>query len=73
MKTGIASRRRRAVPMMTLAVLSVGLMAGCGEADVTLHEPGVYKGSNDPLLARESDPEYQRELDERFRQVQWDR
>ena len=73
MNTRIANRHRRKALMTSLAVFSIGLVAGCGEADVTLHEPGVYKGSNDPLMARETDPEYQRELDERFRQVQWDR
>jgi len=54
--------------------MSVGLAAGCTEqVDVTLHEPGVYKGSPDPLLAKQKDPQHQKALEERFRQVQWDR
>ena len=74
MKTGKAKRHRRLVSTMTLAVMSVGLAAGCtDEVDVTLHEPGVYKGSPDPLLAKQKDPQHQKALEERFRQVQWDR
>jgi hypothetical protein len=48
----------------------VGL-AGCSyePREVTVHEPGVYKGAKDPLLARQQ----QQELIDRFKLVQTDR
>lgn len=74
MKTGMANRNRRLGPMIAMTVLSLGLAAGCAdEIDVTLHEPGVYKGSPDPLLAKQKDPAQQEALRERFKQGQRDR
>ena len=40
---------------------------------VTLHEPGVYKGDADPLLAMQQDPEYAETLQQRFVRGQTDR
>ncbi len=57
-------------------VLVVGLtgLAGCYEsADVVIHEPGVYKGTRDPLVAKLRTPELQQQLRERFALVQPDR
>lgn len=57
-----------------LAVLSAAaLLAGCYEsADVTIHEPGEYKGPTDPLL--KADPAQRAAtLEERFNLVQTDR
>lgn len=49
-------------------------VAGCSEkASVTLHEPGVYKGHNDPLLNKQRDPEQIEALKERFVSGQTDR
>ena len=39
----------------------------------TLHEPGVYKGDADPLLAMQQDPEYAETLQQRFVRGQTDR
>lgn len=62
------------VKALFLAILSVGLAAGCAdEVDVTLHEPGVYKGSPDPLLEKQRDPEQQEALEQRFKRGQEDR
>lgn len=46
-------------------------IAGCSSEsrDVTMHKPGVYKGTQDPLLARQG----QQELANRFKLVQADR
>ncbi len=47
------------------------LLAGCSYEcrETTMHEPGVYKGAKDPLLARQQ----QQELIDRFKLVQTDR
>ncbi|MGI9335652.1 MAG: hypothetical protein ACR2RL_21105 [Gammaproteobacteria bacterium] len=51
-------------------VVALGL-GGCLEsADVTVHEPGKYKGSADPLLDESSRDEV---LEKRFQLVQVDR
>jgi hypothetical protein len=47
---------------------------GCTEkTTVTLHEPGVYKGDADPLLAMQKDPEQIKTLQQRFVRGQTDR
>ena len=59
----------------TLMLVSAGLLAlsGCYEpTDVTVHEPGVYKGERDPLLATSVDKRRE-ELMARFNQIQRDR
>ncbi len=49
------------------------LLAGCYEAaDVTTHEPGVYKGPQDPLLQTDADARAE-VLQKRFNMVQTDR
>ena len=49
---------------VTLACL---LGSGCSNpADVTLHEPGVYKGKSDPLLALEESEGFDAQLAGRF-------
>ncbi len=53
--------------------LVAGILSGCWEdTDVTLHEPGAYKGAADPLLAQDSGARAKL-LDERFNLVQMDR
>ena len=46
-------------------------LTGCSSEprSVTMHEPGVYKGAKDPLLAQQQ----QQELIDRFKLVQTDR
>lgn len=53
--------------LLAVSVL-VLLLAGCYESprDVTLYEPGVYKGSDDPLMDQSAAAERQRELRQRF-------
>ncbi|WP_440995796.1 hypothetical protein [Arhodomonas sp. SL1] len=59
--------------LLVLLVSGVGL-SGCYEdTDVTLYEPGQYKGSSDPLLAKLRDGELRERLNRRFEQVQKDR
>ncbi|HSN70055.1 MAG TPA: hypothetical protein VLT59_01040 [Steroidobacteraceae bacterium] len=55
-----------------LSVLLLAALAGCGES-VTVYEPGVYKGEEDPLLAKQASDEHQERLRERFQAVQTDR
>ncbi|WP_290653506.1 hypothetical protein [Aquisalimonas sp.] len=40
------------IALSAIAALSLGLLAGCG--DVTLYEPGVYKGSGDETASEEA-------------------
>lgn len=61
------------LPLRVRALLAPGLLAlalaGCYESpdDVTLHEPGVYKGPSDPLGNKLDDDELQQALEQRFR------
>ena len=49
-------------------------LAGCSDSgNVTLHKPGVYKGSVDPLIEKQRSPAQQEKLISRFNQVQTDR
>lgn len=62
--------------VMSFAAMAVfGLvLAGCSDSsDVTLHKPGVYKGSVDPLIEKQRSPQQQERLVSRFNQVQTDR
>ncbi len=55
-------------------VLAFALVAGCYRpVDVTVYEPGVYKGAADPLLKMHAQPEQKAALQERFSLVQADR
>jgi hypothetical protein len=55
-------------------LLACAMQAGCGNpTDVTVYEPGVYKGEPDPLLKKLEDPKLQQELRDRVTQIQTDR
>ncbi len=60
--------------MRTLALLAMlaALTAGCGR-DVTVYEPGVYKGAKDPLMAAVASDELNAQLRARFTMGQTDR
>jgi len=64
--------RRSLATVLALAFLPLSLTACAERADVTLHEPGVYKGSEDPLLAKQ-DSQYVETLQDRFAKGQMDR
>lgn len=50
------------------------LLSGCSDSsDVTIYEPGVYKGAVDPLIEKQRSPQQQERLLARFNQVQTDR
>ena len=66
----------------SLAVLPLGfvigalpILSGCDSEQVTveMHEPGVYKGAQDPLMDLAGTPEQSARLEERLRAVQTDR
>ena len=61
--------------LLALAALSgVLLLSGCWESsDVTMHEQGVYKGRDDPLLDPKLTAEREDTLKKRFQLVQVDR
>jgi hypothetical protein len=48
---------RTMVRPLLAALLVVGLGGCYGDGEITLHEPGVYKGTEDPLVNRLSDNE----------------
>jgi hypothetical protein len=61
--------------LLTVPLVLAGLLAGLAacsleQRSVTMHEPGVYKGMKDPLLARQ---DQEKVLADRFRLVQADR
>jgi hypothetical protein len=59
---------------LVILVMSVLPLGGCYQSpDIAYHTPGVYKGPQDPLLQKESSPEQQQRLVQRFNQVQTDR
>jgi hypothetical protein len=58
---------------LALALLPMSLTACAERANVTLHEPGVYKGAADPLLAKQQNPQQIETLQERFAKGQSDR
>ena len=61
---------KRITYILTAAIFLVSL-TGCSyeSRSTTMHEPGVYKGAKDPLLAQQK----QQELIDRFKLVQTDR
>ena len=70
---GRSPARRAGLRAAGLALL-VGMLTGCYESgDVTVQEPGVYKGKTDPLLEKMQTASLQGELDDRFRAGQMDR
>jgi hypothetical protein len=70
----VKARGRRPLAMaLALAVLPMSLTACAERADVTLHEPGVYKGATDPLLAQQQNPQQIQTLQDRFAKGQSDR
>jgi hypothetical protein len=65
---------KRMTWLLTVSVVSALLLAGLAGCSieprsVTLHEPGVYKGAKDPLLALQN----QQVLIDRLKLVQTDR
>ena len=74
MVTRVKTQGQRSLAVaLSLVIMSISL-AACGErAAVTLHEPGVYKGGADPLLAKQADPQHVGTLQDRFAKGQSDR
>jgi len=62
----------RKVTTIAIGVFALGLASCYEPADVTVHEPGVYKGPKDPLLSKDTKKRNE-ELTARFNQVQRDR
>lgn len=62
--------------LLVLTLIGAGLvgLTGCYESpDVTLYEPGEYKGKVDPLLTQARSPQHEEELRERLMSGQTDR
>lgn len=65
---------RLRTPFYVAAALCAALLAGCGEPDkVTLHEPGVYKGRKDDIIAKTGTRKHEEQMRERVMMVQADR
>ncbi len=66
--------KRKFLTLLTasLALVLLAGLAACSlePRSVTIHEPGVYKGMKDPLLARQ---DQEKVLVDRFKLVQADR
>jgi len=61
---------RKILYILAAVLVLIGFTACSDESrNFTMHEPGVYKGAKDPLLAEK---EHQ-ELEARFKMVQTDR
>jgi hypothetical protein len=59
---------------LMLGLLLCSVLSACYQsADVTLHQPGVYKGQKDPLVRLQASAQQQQKLRERFQLVQTDR
>lgn len=64
----------RNLTMATLVLSGLFVLSGCYDgASVTLHEPGVYKGMDDPMVALSATAAHKERLVTRFNQVQTDR
>lgn len=60
-------------PILLVAATAL-LLGGCYESpDVTNFEPGIYKGSSDPLMDKIGSEEYQEQMRERLVAGQTDR
>ena len=61
---------KKYICILASLLFCIGLTACSDESrEYTKYEPGVYKGTQDPLLAKKQ----QQELNDRFMQVQTDR
>lgn len=66
--------RRKSLLRCALLVASVAGLTACYESpDVTLYEPGEYKGKTDPLVAASGSTKLDEELRERLLEGQTDR
>jgi hypothetical protein len=64
----------RRFALLPVLLLSASLFGACYESpDVAIHEPGVYKGAHDPLLAEQRSPRQLQILRERLKRIQMDR
>jgi hypothetical protein len=63
----------RTVTVALLIAFSVALTGCYEDSSITLHDPGVYRGAKDPLLAKQASPEQQAKLAERLKLSQGDR
>jgi len=63
----MAGRRPVRLAGLALVCLIASGISGCQDpSDVTIYEPGVYKGKTDPLLALADTAEYEERLAVRF-------
>ncbi|MEF8943011.1 MAG: hypothetical protein V5B78_09500 [Desulfohalobiaceae bacterium] len=68
-------RKKTLIGGFSALLAALLLLSGCYRLpwDVTWHEPHVYKGKQDPLLAKMQGEELRERLRERFQAVQTDR
>ena len=60
--------------MLLIPILIIAVFWACYESpEVALHQPGIYKGATDPLLAKQRTDNQKQILRKRFKQIQVDR
>ena len=64
---------RKLLIALFLSSASLLLHACYQDVDISVHEPGQYKGQKDPWLAKLKTPDWQHKLNERFKLSQTDR
>jgi hypothetical protein len=72
---GLLDTKRTGTPVIALLVVALGAASGCyrSPTDVTVYDPGVYKGEPDPLVTTSSKAEHEAALRERFQRAATDR
>ncbi len=73
MTSNIIKASRLLALAMVVGITSLSSTGCTQRSEITWHEPGVYKGSDDPLLAKQQDPQHIEALKERFIMGQSDR
>lgn len=68
-------KHRRIISGLAALFAALLLLSGCyrSPGEFTWHQPHVYKGKQDPLLAKSKDGQLGERLRERFSAVQTDR
>ena len=64
---------RKLTTLLVLVGMAIAVSGCYDDMDVTLYEPGEYKGEIDPLVAKMTQQKMQQTLEQRFKTGQTDR
>jgi hypothetical protein len=71
---GLKEETMRRYGLLTVLLFSAAIIWACYESPgVAIHEPGVYKGAEDPLLAKQRSEQQLQQLRDRLALIQMDR